>query len=71
MSPNPRSLWFLFRGSDLLVHEEERGARLPGSGDINTLEDAGWFGVDDLPGLPSPLSIARALVDDFIARRKT
>jgi NAD+ diphosphatase len=31
------------------------------------IEDAGWFRVDALPGLPSRLSIARALVDDFIA----
>jgi NAD+ diphosphatase len=31
------------------------------------IEDAGWFRVDTLPGLPSRLSIARALVDDFIA----
>ena len=31
------------------------------------IEDAGWFGIDDLPGLPSRLSIARALLDDFIS----
>ena len=34
------------------------------------IEDAGWFTVDALPGLPSPLSIARALIDDFIRRRQ-
>jgi NAD+ diphosphatase len=33
------------------------------------IEDAGWFTVDTLPALPSPLSIARALIDDFIRRR--
>ncbi len=31
------------------------------------IEDAGWFRVGSLPGLPSRLSIARALIDDFIA----
>lgn len=34
------------------------------------IEDAGWFTVDTLPVLPSPLSIARALIDDFIRRRR-
>jgi NAD+ diphosphatase len=34
------------------------------------IEDAGWFGVDGLPGLPSRFSIARALIDDFISRRR-
>jgi NAD+ diphosphatase len=34
------------------------------------IEAAGWFGVDDLPGLPSRLSIARALLDDFISARR-
>ncbi|HEY0511836.1 MAG TPA: NAD(+) diphosphatase [Thermoanaerobaculia bacterium] len=34
------------------------------------IEDAGWFGTDSLPGLPSRLSIARALVDDFISKRR-
>jgi len=34
------------------------------------IEDAGWFGIDGLPGLPSRLSIARALLDDFISRRR-
>lgn len=32
------------------------------------IEDARWFGPDDLPALPSKLSIARALVEDFLAR---
>jgi NAD+ diphosphatase len=34
------------------------------------IEAAGWFGVDDLPGLPSRFSIARALLDDFISSRR-
>jgi NAD+ diphosphatase len=33
------------------------------------LEVAGWFGPDDLPQLPSKLSIARRLIDDWLARR--
>jgi NAD+ diphosphatase len=32
------------------------------------IEDARWFGPDDLPALPGPLSIARALIEDFLAR---
>jgi NAD+ diphosphatase len=34
------------------------------------IEAAGWFRADTLPALPFPISIARALIDDFIARRK-
>ena len=37
--------------------------------DPTELEDAGWFGVDDLPTLPSKLSIARRLVDDWLRRQ--
>jgi len=32
------------------------------------LAEAGWFGIDELPHLPGKLSIARALIDDFIRR---
>ena len=32
------------------------------------IEDARWFTADDLPLLPSPMSIARSLVEDFLAR---
>ncbi len=34
------------------------------------IEDAGWFTVDNLPGLPSPYSIARALLEEFISSRR-
>jgi NAD+ diphosphatase len=33
------------------------------------IEVAGWFGIDDLPALPSKLSIARRLVDDWLRRQ--
>jgi NAD+ diphosphatase len=36
--------------------------------DPSEIEDARWFTPDDLPLLPSKLSIARSLVDDFLAR---
>jgi len=36
--------------------------------DTNELEDAGWFGVDELPKLPSKITIARLLIDSFIER---
>ena len=36
--------------------------------DEQEIEDARWFGRDDLPGLPHPMSIARALVEDFLKR---
>ncbi len=32
------------------------------------IEDAGWYSADDLPQLPPKVSIARAMIDDFIAR---
>ncbi|MBY0378019.1 MAG: NAD(+) diphosphatase [Gammaproteobacteria bacterium] len=36
------------------------------------LEVAGWYTVDNLPGLPSSsISISRKLIDDFIAKQKT
>jgi NAD+ diphosphatase len=34
------------------------------------IEAAGWFRADTLPALPFPISIARALIDDFIARQR-
>jgi len=35
--------------------------------DNNEIVAAGWFGREDLPTLPSPLSISRALIDRWIA----
>jgi NAD+ diphosphatase len=36
--------------------------------DPNELEDARWFDCEQLPTLPHPMSIARALIEDFRAR---
>jgi NAD+ diphosphatase len=30
------------------------------------IEDAGWYSADDLPTLPPKVSIARAMIDDFV-----
>jgi NAD+ diphosphatase len=42
------------------------------SGDIRVdteeLEDAQWFAPDTMPDLPHRMSIARALIEDFIER---
>ena len=55
--PNSLMIGFLARyaGGEIRRQEEE-------------IEDARWFTADDLPGLPSPMSIARRLVEDFLAR---
>jgi NAD+ diphosphatase len=34
------------------------------------IEDAGWFTIDTLPGLPSGYSIARRLIEEFISRAR-
>lgn len=34
--------------------------------DNNEIEDAGWYGADNLPQLPSKITIARLLIDNFI-----
>lgn len=34
--------------------------------DRSEIEDAGWFKRDQLPGLPRPLSLSRALIDLFV-----
>ena len=44
----------LYAGGDLRPDQDE-------------IEDAGWYAADDLPQLPPPLSIARRLIDDFLA----
>ncbi|MBK9033939.1 MAG: NAD(+) diphosphatase [Myxococcales bacterium] len=36
--------------------------------DPTEIADAGWFAPDALPVVPPPLSIARALIDDFVRR---
>jgi NAD+ diphosphatase len=33
------------------------------------IEDAGWYRTDDLPQLPPKVSIARAMIEEFVARR--
>lgn len=57
--PFPHSLMVGFTaqyaGGDLRLQEGE-------------IEDARWFGVGDLPLLPPRMSIARALIDDFLSR---
>ncbi len=32
------------------------------------LEDAGWYPPEDLPGLPNPGTLSRALLDDYLRR---
>ena len=59
--PFPHSLTIGF------VADYESGEITPQEGEI---EDARWFTVDDLPGLPSKYSIARALIEEFIDQRK-
>jgi len=41
------------------------GDLIPEPGEI---EDAGWYSADDLPQLPPRISIARAMIDDFVSR---
>jgi NAD+ diphosphatase len=33
------------------------------------IEDAGWFTIDNLPSIPSKISISRKLIDWFIAKQ--
>ncbi|HVP95942.1 NAD(+) diphosphatase [Methanoregula sp.] len=39
--------------------------------DNNEIISAGWFGRDNLPALPAPLSISRALIDRWIQKEGT
>ena len=32
------------------------------------IADAGWYGAGNLPGLPPKMSIARQLIDNFLAQ---
>lgn len=56
--PFPHSLMIAF------VADYVSGEIVPQPGEI---EAAGWFGVDRLPRLPHPFSIARRLIDDTVA----
>jgi NAD+ diphosphatase len=38
--------------------------------DPTELAEAGWFGPDEIPMVPPKMSIARALIDDFVARAR-
>ena len=38
--------------------------------DPTEIAEAGWFAPDALPVVPPPLSIARALIDDFVRRHR-
>jgi NAD+ diphosphatase len=48
---------------------------LHGSGEIQVdgveIAEAAWFGPDDLPMIPPPISISRRLIDDWLARAGT
>jgi NAD+ diphosphatase len=59
--PFPHSLMIGFTadyaGGEIQRQEEE-------------IEDAGWYAAGELPSIPPRLSIARALIDDFIFRSK-
>jgi NAD+ diphosphatase len=59
--PFPHSLMIGF------VADWASGEIRPQEGEI---EDAGWFTVDNLPGLPSRFSIARSLLEDFVEKRR-
>lgn len=39
--------------------------------DPTEVEDAGWYTAEDLPTLPPPFSIARAMIDRFVVRQET
>jgi NAD+ diphosphatase len=36
--------------------------------DPDEIEDAGWYSADGLPQLPPRISIARAMIDDFVSQ---
>jgi NAD+ diphosphatase len=55
--PNSLMIGFIadYAGGELRVEPSE-------------IEDAGWFETDDLPTLPPKVSIARAMIDEFVAQ---
>lgn len=59
--PFPHSLMLGFHadfaGGEIVMQAEE-------------IEDAGWFHIDALPPLPAPRSIARYLIDLYVAQRR-
>jgi NAD+ diphosphatase len=59
--PFPNSLMIAFTsryaGGRIVIGEDE-------------ISDAGWFGREDLPVIPPPVSIARRLIDWFIGGRE-
>jgi NAD+ diphosphatase len=56
--PNSLMIGFIaeYAGGELKIGEPEE------------IEDARWYSLDDLPKLPPKVSIARAMIDDSIAR---
>ena len=54
--------------SSLMIGFTARWARGEIVEDRTEILDAGWFAPDALPTVPPPLSIARALIDDFVRR---
>ena len=57
--PFPNSLMIGFtaeyEGGEIKLEESE-------------LAEAGWFAADELPGIPPPFTIARRLIDWFVAQ---
>ena len=47
---------------------ESTGTKL--SLENDEIVEADWFGPDNLPDIPPPISISRRLIDDFVARQK-
>jgi NAD+ diphosphatase len=58
--PFPNSLMIGFTA------DYKGGDLVPQPGEI---EDAGWYTADDLPQLPPKISIARAMIDDFVSQQ--
>jgi len=59
--PFPHSLMIGFTatytGGEISLNDEE-------------IEDAGWFTADNLPRIPGKISIARKLIDGFLAKQE-
>ncbi|MDX9783796.1 MAG: NAD(+) diphosphatase [Spirochaetia bacterium] len=59
--PFPDSLMLAFEADFKAGNARPDGAEI---------DDLGWYGLDDLPEIPPPGSVARSLIEGFIARRK-